>query len=278
MKKLMTIIAVVFLAGACKKENGPLMKAASNEDALRSQSRISVNGNYTKYHIKPEYEQHYSHWCQFWNSPLTSYEKSNACGPTAYMLAAHMIAAAHGYTFMPASATKLNAIIDKIGYLPISITQISSHVKSYDSPPLEATQCFTQDRSYFKAFLQSHLADGNPLIVPVVVSGSSRANDARYTSASSTDNFDMDGSSQSGRPNYVLATKNNGGVGHFVVVIGITVYTPTGQGLVYYKDPLSHNGATRVCSYTRFLESARINGSCTEPNCFGYDALVIEKL
>lgn len=278
MKKLLMISAVALLC-ACKKEITTLRRETTRHvDSSNAQARISVNGTYVEYHIKPEYEKQYEHWCQFWTSSLTSYEKSNACGPTAYMLAAHMIAAGHGYTFMPVSGTKLKAIIDKIGYLPISITQISTHLKSYDSPPLTAIQCFTQDRKYFTSFLESHLGDGNPLIVPVVVSGSARASEARYTSESSTDNFDIDASTQIGRPNYILTSKISGGVGHFVVVIGISIHISSGKGLVYYKDPLATNGSTKVCSYARFLESVRINGSCIEPNCFGYDALVIKKL
>lgn len=284
MKKY--LICACLIVVACNKSSDispkgdlEINKAAPSDSAsLAPLARISTNGCWTEYRIKSVYESNYAHWCQLWASPLTSYERQNACGPVAYMIAAHMIAAASNLSFMPSSGSKLDAIVNHIGSLPISITQICSYVTAYDKPPLTSTLYSTESRTDFKNSIESELAAGNPVIVPIVITTLNKADDIRYTSELQTDNYDIDSSPQPGRPNYVLTSKTNGGYGHFIVVIGISIYNSTGYGLVYYKDPLSNSGATKVCSYTRFLESAKINGSCTEPNCKYYDAVAIKKL
>jgi len=276
MKKLITFsLLVVLCIIGCTKEQS--FSVEGSNPTPPSKAKISINNNWAEYQIATTYMSSYAHWCQLWNSPLTTYEKQNACGPTAYMLAAHMVASAHGYTFMPSSGAKLNAIVNSIGSLPISMNQIGSHISSYDSPPLTSVSYTSSSKSSFKSFLESHLFDGNPIIVPIVVSAGAATNNSRYTSEVQTVNYDLDSSPQTGRPNYVLTSKLTGGYGHFVVVIGISIYIPTGNGLVFYKDPLSSSGATKVCSYTRFLASAKINGACIEPNCMNYDAIVVKK-
>ncbi len=274
-KHIICIITLLYIAG-CKKEiTAPLTECTDNR-STSSSAKINVNNGRVEYTIKTEYANNYVHWCQLQASPLTTYEKQNACGPTAYMLAAHMVATAEGYTFMPVSGTKLKNIISAMGSVPIGMTQIATHITAHDSPPLTSISCTTSDRSAFRTFMESNLSDGNPIIVPIFINDS-KVNDVRYSSTAS-DNFDIDSSPQSGRPNYILTTKINGGYGHFVVVIGISMSSTTGSnGLVYYKDPLANSGATKICSYTRFLESAKANGGCKEPNCINYDALVIKK-
>lgn len=281
MKRLLTYALLFTLSvSACTKHTNDFLPELNNTDSsagiIMPQAKVAVNGNWVEYRIATIYEQHYAHWCQLWNSPLNLSERRNACGPTAYMLAVHMIAAAHGYSFMPSSGNKLQAIISAMGGVPVSMTDIASHASAHDSPPIDAQSYTTINRSLFKSFLESELADGNPVIVPIVINTNVSASDSRYTAESSV-NYDIDSAPQSGRPNYIVSSKLSGGYGHFVVVVGIKIYTPTGQGYVYYKDPLAQSGTTKVCSYTRFLESAKINGSCTEPSCLYYDALTIRK-
>ncbi len=273
--KLQWILALLFTLSvlACnKKESNDLLPngdqtATANDNT--SQAKVGLSGNTIEYRIATAYEKNYVHWCQLWDSPLSSYERANACGPTSYMIAAHMIAAAHGYGFMPVSGTKLKAIVTKMGGVPISMTQISSHVTNYDSPPLSTLSYTTTNRNAFKSFLEAQLAEGEPLIVPIRISGSLRTNDSRYTDENSLTNYDLDIVDKTTRPNYI----NTSGVGHFVVVIGIKKSLYTCNDYIYYKDPLAQSGATKVCSYERFLSSAAANGAS---NLY-YDALVIKK-
>ena len=274
-------IIVIFLSTlivlSCTKSDSPSRDIAPLS-SQHSAARTSVTPEWVEYRINNAYATNYLHWCQLWASPLTTYERQNACGPVSYLLAAHMVAAGHGYTFMPCSGTKLRSIVDRIGSLPISMSDIYTYVHAYDKPPLTALSYSGNDRAAYKRFLESSLADGNPLIVPIEITKENCVNDSRYTSDAQTENYDLDSSPQAGRPNYIVTSKLSGSYGHFVVVIAIKVSTTTGHGFVYYKDPLSSTGATKICSYTRFLESAKINGSCSEPYCINYDALCIKKL
>lgn len=272
MKK--TIISMFFLTlgvTACTR-NSSLTPEVSSSNTATTQTttppatgaRVSVNGSTVEYRIGSSYESNYVHTCQ-----LGATNGSNACGPDAYMLAAHMIAGANGWTFMPSNLTKLNSIISNIGSLPINMSQISSYVSSYNNSHIQTSSIVTSNRNSFKSFLEGNLATGDPVIVPIRISGSSRTNDSRYTTENSSTNYDLDGTDQSGRPNYVNTT----GVGHFVVVIGIKVFGTTGNGYVYYKDPLASSGTTKVCVYGRFLNSALANGSSST----NYDGIVIRK-
>lgn len=280
MKQLFFCMTALLML-SCTKSSSDSFTPTSSVDSFNktssSAAKVAVNNNWVEYSVSTNYMNKYVHWCQLWSSPLSSYEKQNACGPTAYMLAAHMVAAAHGYTFMPCTGTKLKAIVTSMGMLPISMDQISSHILAHDSPPLISTSYVGSSRTAFKSFLESELCDGNPVIVPIMISTLS-PNEGRYCSTNPTSNYDIDSSPQTGRPNYILTSKLQGGFGHFVVVTALHLYTPTGNGLVFYKDPLATTGTTKVCSYSRFLESARINGNCTEPNCFNYDAIAVQKL
>lgn len=271
MKKLLMLIIVStsIITGCNKTTSNDLIPDLGRDSSSRIQQKVAVNTNVVEYKISTAYANNYAHWCQLWQSPLSSYERANSCGPTAYMIVAHMVATAHGYHFMPSSGEKLKAIIGKMGGVPISMDQIATHVKYWDNPPLTSISLTTSDRTKFAAFLESHLADGNPIIVPVRVTSSTRANDSRYTSVSSWANYDLDASDQTNRPNYI----NNSGFGHFVVVIGIKKSLVSCEALVYYKDPLSQSGTTRVCNYERFLSSAAANGAS---NLY-YDAIVIRK-
>lgn len=251
---------------SCTKRDSlaPQAPAAPVVNTPTVQAKTSVSGSNVEYRISTAYENNYVHCCQ-----LGITNGSNACGPAAYMLAAHMITAAHGWSFMPSNTSKLTAIVNNIGSLPIDMGQINTYVSVYDYTHLKTTMRITSDRNNFKSFMESSLATGDPVIVPVRISGSSRTNDSRYTSENSSSNYDLDGSDQSGRPNYINTT----GIGHFVVVIGIKVIGSTGNGYVYYKDPLAAGGATKVCVYARFLNSALANGVSSTY----YDAITISK-
>ncbi len=237
---------------------------ASETSTPNTQAKISVSGSNVEYRINTVYENNYVHCCQLGVS-----NGGNACGPASYMLAAHMVAAGNGWSFMPSNTTKLTAIVNNIGAMPIDMGQISTYVSRYDGTYLKTTTRITTDRNNFKSFLENSLATGDPVIVPIRISGSSRANDSRYTTENSSNNYDLDGSDQYGRPNYI----NTSGIGHFVVVIGIKVIGSTGNGYVYYKDPLASGGATKVCVYGRFLNSALANGASSSY----YDAITISK-
>lgn len=268
-----TIIAILFFTlsmTACTQDSSltpqPVEPSvpASTANTNNAQAKTSIYGSTVEYRIRTTYEYNYVHCCQLWIS-----NGGNACGPTAYMLAAHMVAAASGWSFMPSNTSKLTAIVNHIGSMPIDMGQISTYVSEYDGTHLQTTTRVTTDRSSFKSFLENSLATGDPVIVPIRISGSSRVNDGRYTTENSSSNYDLDGSDQSGRPNYV----NTSGIGHFVVVIGIKVFGSTGNGYVYYKDPLASSGATKMCVYSRFLNSALANGAS---NTY-YDAIAISK-
>lgn len=273
MKK--TIISLLLLALSvigCRPDSSltpsPVQTKQSTpfieQDTSTPQARVSVSGTTVEYRINTPYESNYIHCCQLGVSG-----GSNACGPDAYMLAAHMIAAANSWSFMPSTTTKLSSIISNIGSMPISMGQISTYLSRYDYSYLKSSSYTTTDRNGFKSFLENSLATGDPVIVPIRIYGSSRTNDSRYTTENSTTNYDLDGTDQSGRPNYINST----GVGHFVVVIGIKVIGTTGNGYVYYKDPLASGGTTKVCVYARFLNSALSNGSTSNY----YDAITISK-
>lgn len=271
MKKLLTFLVAftALMTGCNKTTNNDLIPDTGRDSSTRNQQKVAINANVVEYRISPAYANNYVHWCQLWSSPLSSYERANACGPTAYMIAAHMIAAAHGYSFMPVSGNKLKAIIGKMGGVPISMGQISSHVARCDSPPLTTVSFTTTSKEKFKSFLESHLANGDPIVVPVRVSGGARTNDGRYTSENSWNNYDLSIVDQTTRPNYI----NSSGFGHFVVLIGVKISLSSCDAYAYYKDPLAQSGETRVCHYERFLASAAANGAS---NLY-YDAIVIRK-
>ncbi len=269
-KTIISMLIVTLSVISCTRDSSltPEVSSVHTEDQTSAipitGARVSVNGSAVEYRVGSSYESNYVHTCQ-----LGATNGSNACGPDAYMLAAHMIAGANGWSFMPSNITKLNRIISKIGSLPIGMTQISNFVAAYDNTHLQTSSIVTTNRNSFKSFLEDNLVYGDPVIVPIRISGGSRTNDSRYTTENSSTNYDIDGTDQSGRPNYVNTT----GVGHFVVVIGIKVFGTTGDGYVYYKDPLASSGTTKVCVYSRFLNSALANGAS---NTY-YDAIAIRE-
>lgn len=262
------MLILTFSVTACTRNNSLSPSAmepqAPEQNTHNAQARTSVSGTTVEYRINTSYESNYLHCCQ-----LGATSGSNACGPDAYMLSAHMIAAANSWTFMPSNLTKLNGIIAGIGSLPIGMDQITTYVNRYDYTHIKSSPLTTTDRNAFKSFLENSLATGDPVIVPIRIYGSSRTNDSRYTTENSTTNYDLDGTNLSGRPNYVNTT----GTGHFVVVVGIKVIGTTGNGYVYYKDPLASSGTTKICVYGRFLNSALANGTSNTK----YDAVTISK-
>ena len=264
MKQTIIILLCAMLSMvACQKTtHTPELDGVTSPHNTRS---VTTTNGWTEYRISSPYENNYTHFCQ-----LNAWAYGSlACGPTCYMLAAHMIAAANGWSFMPSNAAKLNAIISNIGPLPISLDQIENYVDLYDGTKLTTvSQYAVTSRSDFKIFLENNLCAGHPIIVGVRVAPA-RANNGMYLTENSITNHDIDGTDQAGRSYYI----NTSGANHCVVLIGIKINNATGSGYVYYKDPLATNGATKVCSYTRFLNSILYNGgsSCC------YDGLAIRK-
>lgn len=264
MKQLrLLLLCILMMMNACtKKAPAPELDGATPSKDIRS---VTISNGWTEYRISSNYENNYIHFCQL---NAVAYG-GLVCGPTCYMLAAHMITAAHGWAFMPSNAAKLNAIVSNIGPLPISIDQIENYLNMYDGTKLMSVPHYgITSRSDFKLFLEENLLFGSPIIVGVRVAPA-RANNNMYLSENVAVNHDIDGADQPGRTYYI----NTNGVNHFVVLIGIKINNTTGSGYVYYKDPLAVNGATKVCSYTRFLNSILYNGgsSCC------YDGLAIRK-
>lgn len=261
MKQTILLFIVLIMSACNKKTPAPELDGATTK---HTRSVTNMNG-WTEYRISSSYENNYMHFCQL---NALAYG-SLACGPTSYMLAAHMIAAANGWTFMPSSAAKLNAIISTIGPLPISLDQIENYVNIYDGTKLASVpQYGITSRSDFKLFLEENLLFGSPIVVGVRVAPA-RVNNSMYLSENSVTNHDIDGTDQPGRNYYI----NTSGANHFVVLIGIKINNATGNGYAYYKDPLATSGATKICSYSRFLNSILYNGG----SACCYDGLAIRK-
>lgn len=287
MKQTIIFMLILTLSvTACTRDNSlsPRVEPtapATTTSTTTPQAKTSVSGTTVEYRINTAYESNYAHWSQKWAAtPLTSSQTYAACGPVSYMLSAHMLL---GSSF-PSSGSKLAYIVNRLQstygvFVPININVIPTYLTGTDGATLTSSGLIgyshlggatTADRNNFKSALQSELANGWPVMVPVNIN-IGREDDSRYTTENSTTNYDTDGSDVSGRPNYL--TGSISAPGHFIVLIGIKVNTTTGGGYVYYKDPYSVNSTTKVASYERFLNSALANGGTYN----GYDAIAIRK-
>ncbi len=210
--------------------------------------------------IKPSFMNAYQHFYQIDAKP--DYPGSVLCGPTSYMLAAHMIVTAKGGVY-PSSKAKLGAIYTKLSQAGrfddaagMYIGDLIWFNTNYDYPVIKTSYKRTADRVAMKEYIEYFIKTGYPVVVTVNVYG--------MQGAYWTNDLDM-----TDQPNVKYYVSKDGPVGHFILLTGIKI-NADGSGRVWYKDPLSKTGETRCVSYTRLLDAMKYNG-----NNDYYDAVAV---
>lgn len=211
------------------------------------------------WYIKQLYIDNYVHFYQM--NAKNEYPGEVLCGPTSYMIAAHMIAAAKNHIY-PCSKAKVGAIYNVLYNASrfnnadgMYISDILWFNSNYDDPVIKTSYLRTADRTSMKEYIEGYLKAGYPVIATVNIYGLHGAywgNDVSITD-------------QVGVQYYV---SKNGPIGHFILLIGIKI-NPDGSGTIWYKDPLSSTGATRSASYTRILDAMKYNGNNTYYDAIG---------
>jgi hypothetical protein len=212
------------------------------------------------WYIKQNYQDAYQHFYQMDAKP--DYPGNVLCGPTSYMLAAHMIVTAKGGTY-PSSKAKLGAIYTKLSQagkfddaLGMYISDVKWFSDTYDYPAVKTSYLRTTSRDMMKEYLEYYIKTGYPVVVTADIFG--------LQGAYWGNDIDM-----SDQPNVKYYVSKNGPVGHFILLIGIKI-NADGSGRVWYKDPLSKTSETRCASYTRILDAMKSNG-----NTDYYDAVAV---
>jgi hypothetical protein len=231
------------------------MSIATTGGAVCSYTPVAGTWN-----INTAYSNQYVHFYQIDAKP--DYPGGVLCGPTSYMLAAHMICAAKNHPY-PSSKAKVGAIYNALcaankfdNTQGMYMSDLDWFNSTYDDPVVKTNIRRTLDRNNMKEFIEYHIKSGFPVIVTVDVygtKGSSWTNDGAMAD-------------QSGTQYYI---SKNASDGHYIVLTGIKV-NADGSGTIWYKDPLSSTGATRSASYTRILDAMKSNGN---PNY--YDAIAV---
>lgn len=282
MKKILSVMLLILIAVSCQKQyvsfenkSGDVVKSGVKESTLleftqsnfaqlgianpsgQSSSATPIPGTWN---IKQTYLNQYVHFYQMDAKP--EYPGSVLCGPTSYMLAAHMIATSKGVWY-PSSKAKVGAIYTKLSLAGkfddaegMYISDVQWFCNSYDYPTIKTSYLRTSNRDAMKEYIEFYIKSGYPVIVTVNIFGLQGA----YWGN------DLDMNDQPGIKYYV---SKNGTVGHFILLIGIKI-NADGSGRIWYKDPLAKTGETRCASYTRILDAMKYNG-----NNDYYDAVAV---
>lgn len=210
--------------------------------------------------IQSHFLASYQHFCQLTASP--QYPGATLCGPTSYMLGAHMLATHRGYIY-PAVKTQVGVIYTRLvqagkfdNQEGMYINDIDWYAGQYDETFLTSAYKRTSSRVWMKEFIEYQVKTGYPVIAAVQIYGNKRSSWALNDS----NLFD-----QPGKTYYI---SKNGTVGHFILIIGIKI-NPDGSGTVWYKDPLAPTSATQSASYTRVLDAMKYNGNDTYYDAIG---------
>lgn len=203
------------------------------------------------WYIKQSYLDNYQHFYQI--NAKNEYPGNVLCGPTSYMLAAHMIASAKGHWY-PSTKPKIGSIYNALynagkfdNAKGMYISDILWFCNTYDYPIIQTSYLRTSNRTSMKEYIEAYIKAGYPVIVTVNVYGMHGASWGN----------DLDMTDQTGTHYYV---SQSGSVGHFILLIGIKI-NADGSGRIWYKDPLSASGETRCASYTRILDAMKYNGN-----------------
>ena len=282
MKKVLSMVLLIVMVVSCQKsseifevQSSDVVKSGVKESSLsmvgesnfaqvngfnpagQSSSSTPIPGTWN---IKQEYLNQYVHFYQMDAKP--EYPGSVLCGPTSYMLAAHMIATVKNVWY-PSSKAKVGAIYTKLSQAGkfddaegMYISDVQWFCNTYDYPTVKTSYLRTSSRDAMKEYIEFYIKSGYPVIATVNIFGLQGA----YWGN------DLDMSDQPGVKYYV---SKNGPVGHFILLTGIKINTD-GSGRIWYKDPLSKTSETRCASYTRILDAMKYNG-----NNDYYDAVAV---
>ena len=282
MKKILSMILLTILAISCQKQHENFEQKSvdevksgvkesklsavdqSNFAQLTVSNPLGQNSSATPipgtWNIKQEYLNQYVHFYQMDAKP--EYPGSVLCGPTSYMLGAHMIATAKGVWY-PSSKAKVGAIYTKLSLAGkfdddegMYISDVQWFCNTYDYPVVKSSYLRTSNRDAMKEYIEFYIKSGYPVIATVNIFG---------LQGSYWGN-DLDMTDQTGVKYYV---SKNGPVGHFILLTGIKI-NADGSVRIWYKDPLAKTGETRCASYTRILDAMKYNG-----NNDYYDAVAI---
>ncbi len=165
-----------------------------------------------------------------------------------------MIAQSKGITY-PSTKPQLGLIYTRLfqanrfdNQLGMYISDLCWYENMYDSNIVQTAYKRTTERDWMKEFIEYNIKTGYPVVATIQVYGNKRSTWALHDS----DLYDQAGSTY-----YV---SKNGNCGHFILLIGIKI-NADGSGTVWYKDPLSPDGATQSASYTRILDAMKFNGN-----------------
>ena len=251
MKQIIIFVIAVSIY-SCQKESLQKPVHSTSNDAL-----TIIPGTWN---IAQLFLDQYVHFYQMDAKP--EYPGDVLCGPTSYMLGAHMIATARGISY-PSSKEKVGAIYTKLSQagkfddaMGMYISDIQWFSQTYDYPVIKTSYLRTTDRTSMKDYIEFYIKIGYPVIVTVNI----------YGLQGSYWGNDLDMTDQTGVKYYI---SKNGPVGHFILLTGIKI-NADGSGRVWYKDPLSKTSETRCASYTRILDAMKYNG-----NIDYYDAVAL---
>jgi hypothetical protein len=268
MKNMFIVFICAIFAFSCKKngeyadEKRAEIRSATidKEGMIDTGNDVVTNTAYTcdptpipgTWYIKQSYLNAYQHFYQINAKP--EYPGGVLCGPTSYMLGAHMIVTAkNGY--YPSSKTKVGAIYSKLKAASkfddangMYIGDLDWFCNNYDYPVIKTSYKRTTDRGAMKEYIEYSIRSGYPVVVTVQIYGSNCST------------WSLNDSQMYDQTNTSYYVSKNGNYGHFILLIGIKI-NADGSGTIWYKDPLSKTGSTQSASYTRILDAMKYNGN-----------------
>lgn len=283
VKKYITLLVLILGMIACTNDTGNVSPLTANTPAAKHDgSRKDVTSATTVYRVKDDILNQFIFYCQLSATSLST--RTQACAPDAYMIGANSIALFKGNGAYGPNATKLTEIANRMGTSlasGTSFSQIVGYLGSYDTNFIISSNMGGQlNRSSIKIFIENALTNDQFVMVPVnaYVMAPSKRNQLNLYSNNSTNPDLQDGNSGSSyyitpEKGYYQIDGNSLVGGHWILIVKITVDNATGNGIVEYIDPLadnrSPNSNRKFMSYTRLLDSIKINGN----NQTAYDAI-----
>ena len=288
MKKFKIMVVSLLIVFSSCNQDDIVINSTSDLVSASSSAKLSTSGNFTVYEVKPEIVGNFLHFCQ---TTATGIDGSKACGPTSYMMASYCLAKyINNNTLYTCSNTKLNQIVAVTG-VSTYLSDLQNYGNNQDNSFIACSSLSSSDRTIVKTNMQNALATDKFVIAGVNMFGtSSRVNNSNLYLNSSV-NPDLNPTSET-TATYITTNKygvyqktsscrgislgtTTGVYGYIIVIVKITVNNIDGTGIVEYIDPIATSkpygvSNRRYMSYTRLLESMKING------CYdAYDAISV---
>jgi hypothetical protein len=236
------MLAICFLLTQCTNQEAVKPTASKPSNTLFD-IPTNTNQRATSYLVADKYLRKYEHYYQYnlWSGA----GRYNLCGPTSYMVLTGMIANANGRGY-DVSQSRLKSIYEDLVNKHGTGVQRGTSVSQlhYNSQRNEANYISSYQeaggREHIKGRILHYLSKGLPVVMPVKInSRNSEAND-------------LDMKDQSGKNYYIT---ENGGVGHFVVILGLHLTEGGSGSIIYYADVYDSQLKVKKVSYTRLLDA-----------------------